>query len=296
MLGLRAAVSAAIASAGIGEGQVMGKRRFHHYRYAICLIVSALILVPIITTVLGGLKTNAELLSHPFSIPLHPRIENYKVILFSNDFWIELRNSTVVMILTAIGVLVLSSLPAFVLSRISFWGRSAVLLFFSLGLLFPLAVAILPLYIVLRQSHLIDSLYGVILPQIAFGLPSNIIILRGFFVGIPRELEEAAFIDGVGYGGFFLRILLPLMRPSLAAVFALTMVTSWNSFFLPLLVLNSQQLYTLPLGIMQFQGQHITDWAMVLAFVTLSLIPTIAFYLLAQRYIVSGLTAGAVKG
>jgi raffinose/stachyose/melibiose transport system permease protein len=136
----------------------------------------------------------------------------------------------------------------------------------------------------------------VIVPQVAFGLPGNILILRGFFASIPPELDEAAAIDGCSPAGFFTRVLLPLMRPALAAVAVLTMVGSWNAFFLPLLVLNSEQLYTLPLGIMQFQGQFGTDWGRVLAFVTLSLVPTIGFYLLAERQIITGLTAGAVKG
>jgi raffinose/stachyose/melibiose transport system permease protein len=143
---------------------------------------------------------------------------------------------------------------------------------------------------------LIDNLWGIILPQIAFGLPGNILILRGFFAAVPVELEEAATIDGCGYFGFFWRVLLPLVRPALAAVVVLTMVASWNSYFLPLLVLNSEKLYTLPLGIMQYQGQYGADWSKVLAFISLALVPTVAFYLVAERHIVSGLTAGAVKG
>src|SRR6185295_9084248 len=174
---------------------------------------------------------------------------------------------------------ILASMPAFVFSRMTFRGRDLLFNFFTLGLLFPITVAILPLYITLRQINLVDSLWGVILPQIAFGLPGNILILRGFFATVPRELEEAAAIDGCTPVGFFVRVLLPLMRPALAAVAVLTMVASWNDFFLPLLVLNKEQLYTLPLGIMQFQGQFGTDWGRVLAFVSLSLVPTIAFYL-----------------
>ncbi len=116
-----------------------------------------------------------------------------------------------------------------------FRGRDLLFNFFTLGILFPLAVAILPLYITLRQLNLIDTHWGIILPQVAFGLPGNILILRGFFAGLPRELEEAAAIDGCSPAGFFVRVLLPLMLPALAAVVVLTMVGSWNNFFLPLL-------------------------------------------------------------
>jgi raffinose/stachyose/melibiose transport system permease protein len=201
-----------------------------------------------------------------------------------------------VMLATAVGVVVLSSMPAFVFARMTFRGRELLFNFFTLGLLFPIAVAILPLYITLRQAGLVDRLWGIILPQVAFGIPGNVLILRGFFATIPRELEEAAAMDGCSSAGFFVRVLLPLMRPALAAVAVLTMVYSWNDFFLPLLVINSEQLYTLPLGIMQFQGQFGTDWARVLSFVALSLVPTIGFYLVAERQIIDGLTAGAVKG
>jgi raffinose/stachyose/melibiose transport system permease protein len=151
-------------------------------------------------------------------------------------------------------------------------------------------------YIVLRQIGLINNLWGLILPQIAFALAGNIIILRGFFRAIPMELQDAAYVDGCTAVGFFWRVLLPLSRPALGAVLALVMIASWNEVFLPLLVLDKDTLWTLPLGTMQFRGQYGQDWALVMAFVTLTMIPTFVFYLLAERQIVSGLTAGAVKG
>ena len=157
-------------------------------------------------------------------------------------------------------------------------------------------MAILPLYITLRNLQLIDTLLGLILPQVAFALPMTILILRNFFRDIPRELEDATYIDGGSQIDFFWRVLLPLARPSLAVIGMLTMVASWNNFLLPLLVLNSSQLWTLPLGIMQFQGEHSTDWALVMAFVSITMIPAIIFYLFAERYLIAGLTAGAVKG
>jgi raffinose/stachyose/melibiose transport system permease protein len=265
-------------------------------KYLVASFFALLVLVPLLATLINGFKTNAEVQLRPFSMPTEWQWGNYTSVLQSPAFWRQLTNSTTVMLATAIGVVALSSMPAFVFSRMNFRGRELLFNFFTLGLLFPIAVAILPLYITLRQINLVDSLWGIILPQVAFGLPANILILRGFFATIPRELEEAAAIDGCGPAGFFVRVLLPLMRPALAAVAVLTMVYSWNDFFLPLLVLNSEQLYTLPLGIMQFQGQFGTDWARVLAFISLSLVPTIVFYLFAERQIITGLTAGAVKG
>lgn len=265
-------------------------------KYIILTFFSLLVLVPIVVTFLGGFKTSGELLLSPFSLPEEWLTDNYLSILQGDVFWRLITNSTLVMLGTSVGVVILASMAAFVFSRIKFRGRELLFNFMTLGLLFPIAVAILPLYITLRQAGLIDSLWGIILPQIAFGLPINILILRGFFSQVPFELEEAAAIDGCGSVGFFIRILLPLVRPALAAVVVLTMVASWNNFFLPLLVLNSDKLYTVPMGIMQFQGQFSTDWAKVMAFISLALVPTIIFYLFAERQIITGLTAGAVKG
>src|SRR5262249_4672481 len=148
-------------------------------------------------------------------------------------------------------------------------------------------------YITLRGLFLVDSLLGVILPQVAFGLPTTVLILRNFFRAVPQELEDAAYIDGGSQIDFFWRILLPVARPSLATVSMLAMVGSWNNFLLPLLVLNNKALWTLPLGIMQFQGEHSTDWALIMAFVTITIIPAIIFFLFAERYLIAGLTAGA---
>jgi raffinose/stachyose/melibiose transport system permease protein len=265
-------------------------------QYLAAALFALVVLVPLVVTVISGFKTNPDLLARPFSLPRTWVLENYSSVLANPSFRQQLTNSTLVMVATTIGVVVLSSMPAFVFARMRFRGRELIFNFFMLGVLFPITVAILPLYIALRQANLVDSLWGLILPQVAFALPLNIFILRGFFATIPRELEEAAAMDGCGPAGFFVRVLIPLMRPALAAVAVLTMVGSWNAFFLPLLVLNSESLYTLPLGIMQFQGQFGTDWARVLAFVSLALVPTVIFYLLAERQIVAGLTAGAVKG
>jgi raffinose/stachyose/melibiose transport system permease protein len=192
-------------------------------------------------------------------------------------------------------------LAAYVFARLDFRGKNWLFNLFTLGLMFPINVAILPVYFVLRQMNeigieMIDSLWGVILVQLAFQISGNIMILRGFFTAIPAELQDAAYIDGCNNFDFFWRILLPLAKPALAAVAALTMIVSWNDLLVPLVVLNSDDLWTLPLGTMQFQGQYGQDLALVSAFVALSAIPTIIFYIFAERQIVSGLTAGAVKG
>jgi len=246
--------------------------------------------------VFGALKTRGELLSHPYTPPVPPRWDNMIGILQAPNFWLMLRNSFFVMIVVTIAVVALSSLAAFVFARMQFRSKGFFFNLFTLGLMFPITVAILPVYFVLRQMNLLDNLWGVIIVQVAFGLSGNIMILRGFFTAIPAELQDAAYIDGCTSFGFYWRILLPLARPALSAVAALTMILSWNDFLVPLIVLNSENFWTLPLGTMQFQGQYGSDLALVSAFIVLSAIPTIIFYMVAERQIVAGLTAGAVKG
>jgi raffinose/stachyose/melibiose transport system permease protein len=266
------------------------------WQYAILIFFGLILVIPIIMMVFGGLKTRGELLSSPFTLPNPPRFENYLSILSGSSFWTMMRNSLIITLGTAFGVVLIASLAAFVLARIEFKGKFLVFNYFTIGLLFPLAVAILPVYILLRQLSLLNSLIGVILPMIAFGLSGNILILRGFFISLPKDLQDAAVIDGCSTFDFYWRIMLPLSKPALSAVTVMTMVLAWNELFLPLIVLDKDTLWPLPLGTFQFMGQYGQDWALVMAFVTLTSVPAILFYMVAERQIVSGLTAGAIKG
>ena len=189
-----------------------------------------------------------------------------------------------------------ASLAAFAFARIAFRGREAMYTLFTFGLLFPSAVAILPLYILVRDLGLSGNFLGVALPEAAFGLPLTIIILRPFFRSIPAELEDAARIDGCSTFGFFWRVLLPLARPAIATVSVLAIVTTWNAFILPLILLNGEDQWTLPLGVMNFSGTYTSDQARILAFTVLAILPAILFYAVAERQIVRGLTAGSVRG
>ena len=266
------------------------------FQYTILIAMLVFVFVPVVMLVFGALKTRGELMAHPYTPPVPLHWENMIGILQKPLFWQMLRNSLFVMAIVTVTVVVVTSLAAFVFARIDFRGKWLSFNLFTLGLMFPINVAILPVYFVLRQMNLIDNLWGVIVVQIAFQLSGNIMILRGFFTAIPAELQDAAYMDGCTTFDFFWRILLPLARPALSAVAALTMIVSWNDFLVPLVVLNSEKFYPLPLGTMQFQGQYGSDLALVSAFITLSALPTIIFYIFAERQIVSGLTAGAVKG
>jgi raffinose/stachyose/melibiose transport system permease protein len=265
-------------------------------RYALAVAVALVVLVPVVYAVLGGFRTTGQIAARPIDLPRPWVFDNYTEILRSDTFWRQVRNSAVVCAITLVVVVPCASGAAFVLARFSFAGREVVYTFFALGLLFPVAVAILPLFVTLRSVDLIDNPFGVALPQAAFLLPTSVIVLRPFFRAIPAELEEAAAIDGCGPLRFFTRVALPMSRPVLATISVLAVVHSWNAFLLPLIVLGDPRLWTLPLGATNFTTQYSSDTARVLAFTTLSMLPALAFYVVAERQIVSGLASGAVKG
>lgn len=265
------------------------------FQYLILSIITLIVLVPIVILVFGSLKTRGEMFSHPYTLPNPPHWENFGLILNTPSFWTMMRNSLFVMLGTTLGMLIICSLASFIFARMQFRGKELAFNILTMGLMFPITVAIMPVYLVVRQMHLIDTLLAVVLVQTAFGISGNILILRGFFASIPMELQDAAYIDGCTPFGFFWRILIPLARPALAAIGALTMIISWNDLLTPLVLLNSDTLWTLPLGTMQFQGQYSSDMALTAAFVALSAVPALIFYVFAERQIVSGLTAGAIK-
>jgi raffinose/stachyose/melibiose transport system permease protein len=264
--------------------------------HAICIIVGLSIVVPVLFGVLGGFKDNGQLVTNAFGLPSPWVTENYSEILGSLGFWRPLGNSLLIAVATTLLVVLASAMAAFVFARFAFRGRELLFTLFTIGLMFPFAVAILPLYILLRQLGLLDNPLGVILPQAAFGLPVTITILRGFFRTIPADVEEAALLDGCSPFGFFWHILLPMARPALATVSVLAVVASWNNFLLPLVVFNDATWWTLPLGVTQFQGQYAADIARILAYVVLAMVPALALYVLAERQLIGGLTAGATKG
>jgi raffinose/stachyose/melibiose transport system permease protein len=266
-------------------------------RYAILIALCLVIMGPIATAVLGSIRTTGEFMTTPFGLPTHGiQWGNYKDILLGRAFWNSLKNSLIITAGVTLLNITLGSMLAFVFSRITFRGRGLLFNILMIGLLFPLVVAILPIFIQIRQLGLINSMLGVILPLVAFGLPGTVVILRSFFANVPGELEDAAYIDGCSTFEFFRYILIPLARPALLAVATLQVIASWNEYFLPLLIFVNSDLWPLPLGIMQFQGQYGTDYARIMAYVTLLIIPAVLFYLFAEKYIVTGLTGGELKG
>lgn len=263
--------------------------------YLIALVVVAVTVAPVIYVILNGFRTTAQINANPGGLPDPWVFEKYLAVFQNPNFWTQILNSTIVAGLTTAGVVVVGVMAAFVIARYEFWGRTLLYSVFTAGLLFPLTVAVLPLFTMLRTFGLLGNLSAVIAPQVAFAIPTTIIILVPFLRAIPAELEDAAMIDGASRFGFFWRVLLPLSWPGLVTVGVLAFVASWNAYLLPLLLLGNPATATLPVGVQYFSTAYSQDTAGVLAFTSVAMIPALLFFTLAQRRIVGGLT-GAVKG
>jgi raffinose/stachyose/melibiose transport system permease protein len=263
--------------------------------YFVALVVIALMLAPIAYIVFGGFRTNSQITTDPAGLPNPWNVANYLDVLTGSTFWGEVLNSAIAALATTVGAVALGLMASYVLARYRFRGRGALYALFAAGLMFPITVAITPLYLVVRNLGLMNSLGGVILPQIAFALPTTVIILVPFLRAIPDEIQEAAFIDGCSRLGFFWRMVLRLSLPGVITTGILAFIGSWNSYLLPLFILNNEATFTLPLGVQAFSSQYSVDTAKVLAFTSLSMIPALVFFSLFERRIVGGLT-GAVKG
>ena len=265
-------------------------------RYMPLIMVASIVLMPMLVTVLGGFKTLGELRVNPFGLPAQWEWQNYWAILAGGRYWQLLGNSLIVAALTVVLTLTVSAMAAYIFVQVRFIGSGFLLNYLLLGLMFPAATAILPLFIKIRDLGMLDTYWGIVLPQVAFGLATSLLLFRNYFKQLPGELFEAALIDGCGYFRFFWHVTLPLSRPILATVGVIVFVQSWNAYLLPLVVFNRESLYTWPLGIMAYQGEYSTDWNLVLAFIALTILPAVVIFFAAQKHIVAGLTSGSVKG
>ncbi|SEP90152.1 carbohydrate ABC transporter permease [Streptomyces radiopugnans] len=273
-----------------------GPRKWGHpFTYFVALLFVGVCVAPVLYMVLGGFRTNSQITTDPAALPNPWVAGNYIDVLKSTVFWGEFANSLIVAIASTAGIVVLGLMVSFVIARYDFRLKGAMYSLFAAGLMFPMVVAITPLYLVIKDLGLVDNLLGVIVPQIAFGLPVTVIILVPFLRAIPNEIEEAAAIDGMSRLGFFFRMVVPLSLPGVVTVGILGFVGSWNNYILPLYILNSQANFTLPLGVQVFSSQYSTDTAKVLAFTSLAMLPALIFFSVFEKRIVGGLT-GAVKG
>ena len=252
-------------------------------------------LVPVIIMVFTALKDPGDLASHSvFAPPLQIRWENFSDAWNIANVSTYAKNSFLICVTKVPFAILLESLAAFSLSRLRLPFSRAIFTFFLIGLIVPVQMTLVPLTLILREFDLIDSLFGLFLIYLGFSMPFGILVLRGFFRTVPRELDEAATIDGCSSFGLYWRIMLPLAMPAIASLFILDFVSTWNEFLLAQIFLHSDQIRTIPLGLINFTGLHSTLYDQLSAAQLLSIIPVLTIYLFFQRYFVTGL-AGAVK-
>jgi N,N'-diacetylchitobiose transport system permease protein len=265
---------------------------------ALGVAVFVVMVFPVFWMISTAFKPDDEIVSlEPTWFSLHPTIKHFRDAIDRPYFWQDLGNSLIVVSVTVVISIVLAFLAAVALARYGFTGRKLfVLLVIGIQML-PQAGLIIPLYVVLARYHQTNALSGVVLTYLTFVLPFSVWTLRGFLLGIPKELEEAAMVDGSTRLGVFLKILLPLMGPGLVATSVFAFITTWNEYIFARVLLNDQSKQTITVWLSYFTGtsRH-TDWGGLMAASTLTAIPVVVFFLLVQRRIAFGLTAGAVRG
>jgi len=264
--------------------------------YLVMLAASAVVLIPIVLVIFGSFKTVPEFFSTPYGPPLEFDPFNYQRGWEEANLQRATVNSVIATVLGVAVSTILSCLAAYGIARYAFrLQRTAQMLFIG-GLVVPVQLIIIPIFIIMRQTGLLGSLWSLIVVYSVLGIPMGVLVMTGFFRALPKDLEEAARIDGASEFEIFWRIMLPLTRPALAAVIILNGVWMWNDFFLGLVLLTREASQTLPVAIMAFRGSYSTEWGLIFASVVISVAPVVLGYVLLSRQFIAGLTAGSVKG
>ncbi|MFL5923403.1 MAG: carbohydrate ABC transporter permease [Gaiellaceae bacterium] len=274
------------------------RRRSRFLWDAIGVLVFAVLSFPVYWMIASAFKPQHELDGlTPTWIPLHPTLSHFSDAIHRPFFWDGVKNSLIVVSVTVALSMVLAFLAAVALAKFRFTGRKAFIILIIGIQMLPQAGLIIPLYVVLARYHQVNALSGVIVTYMTFVLPFSVWTLRGFLLGIPKDLEEAAMVDGSSRLGSFMRILLPLVAPGLVATSIFAFITTWNEYIFARVLLNDQSQQTITVWLSYFYGtsRH-TDWGGLMAASTLTAIPVVVFFLLVQRRIAFGLTAGAVRG
>lgn len=264
--------------------------------YAILSLFVILYIVPIVWLVFASLKDNTSLFSNPWGLPNPLRVENYAEALVYGKIAKYMLNSVIVTTSSLVVSVFLSAMAAYAFARMK-WKLSKVSMgVFLVGMMIPIHCTLIPLFIIFTKLHFTDSYLSLIIPYIVFSFPTTIFILTGFFRSIPRELEEAAVIDGCTIWHTFRKIILPIAKPALLTVSIFIFIGNWNELLLALVLVNNDKYKTLPIGLTNFVGMYSTNYTPMLAAIVLAVAPTIILYSIFNAKIISGLTLGAIKG
>lgn len=264
----------------------------------VLLLYSVIVAYPMLWMIFASLKTSLELFQSPWGFPKHPQWVNFVNAWSTSQLGRCFVNSVFVTSITMFFILTIGSMASYALARFVFKGRDIIHTVFISGMMFPVFLGIVPLYIMLSKLGMVNNYFGLITVYVAFSLSFTIFILTGFFKSLPGELAEAGLIDGCSHFTVFWKIMLPLAKPGLIAAGIFNFFGIWNEYPLALVIINRQELFTLPLGIASLQNvmQYSTDWGALFAGLVIIVVPTLIVYLIFQRQITEGLTAGAIKG
>jgi N-acetylglucosamine transport system permease protein len=267
--------------------------------WIILLIWSVAVLYPLLWTLLDALKNNEQFfLNAPWALPKFPLLwSNFSYVWSKYNFSTYFLNSIVVTVGSTLLGMILAAMTAYILARYDFKGNKIIFTIYISSMMIPFALALIPLFFLLNDLQLINTWLGLILVYAALNLPFGIFLLVGFYKSLPKEIEEAAIIDGTSHYGTFFRVMLPLSQPGLITVMITNMLNNWNEYFLGVVLTNEPTKYTLPVGlaVMQAEMQYRVEWGPLFAGLLITTLPTLIIYIIFQRQISSGITAGAVK-
>jgi raffinose/stachyose/melibiose transport system permease protein len=265
-------------------------------RTAIHAFALGMILAPVSIILLATFKQDLEILINPFSLPENFSLSNYSQLTRTTGITQSAWNSTKVTLISVSLTLALASMTSYAIARLTKVNGAILFSLFALGLTIPAQVNILPIFILFNDLGLTNSHFGLILANLVSALPISVFIITAFFRELPKEMIEAAEIDGASHLRVFLKIILPLSTPALGATSIFLFVIFWNDLLFPLLLLSQKDLHTLPLTLLGFRGEFYTSYSLLFTGVVIASAPLVVMYLFMQRYFVAGLTSGAVKG
>lgn len=269
---------------------------FRIFAYTFLSLLAIINIVPLFWMVVNSFKTEQEYAANPFSLPETLQFSNYTEAWKIANMNVYFLNSLFVTFASLIVTVLLGALASYFLSRFQFKLRGLTYGVFLLGMLVPIHATLIPIFLIMQKLHFLDTHLSLILPYTAFHLSLTIIILEGFMRGFPKDLEESGVMDGAGVFRIFWSIILPITRPAMATVIILNFIYNWNEYLFALVLISSSELKTLPLGLANFVGIETASMTLQMSALTMALIPIVIFYLLLQKQLVAGMTAGAVKG
>ena len=262
----------------------------------ILIIYAVSIFFPILLMLLTSLKGNREIFTNPYGLPHIFNLDNYIKLIKISNYLVYFKNSIIVAVTSIFLILIISSLAAFVIAKYRFMGDKFLYFYFIAGLIIPIKLGTIGILKTMITLHLFDNIASLVIVNVAMGIPFGVFVLTDFIRMIPEELSNSARIDGCSEPKIFYKIIVPLIRPALAAVAIINFIPIWNDFWFPLVLIRSDNIKTVPLATALLYGQYETNFGLIFAVLSMASLPVIIFYLILSRQFIKGLTAGALKG